>query len=1419
MGFNPLSRLLQRLTDDADSDPVADGGAVAADQQGADQSDTQAPPSPSVEGKAESDEQTVVDVDLPTGEDARLVVDAPVSPDAIGDVVEAKGGSVSRGVQGQADDGTVIPVSTQDEDLDLSDTYFDSEEFDFDFIRDDRIQDVREKQIDYNQRVGRYIMHKDDLVPSIKERIKGLIMGEDGLSVEPDDPDADADQQLADHLEEVYEGRSDVAPTVKPADVIDDILDQNFMNARWVGRITDLRYLDLESLELVVDGESGDKIYVQEATGYTTFQVDEDDEQDAIDFDVETSDPQALEVGEDVLDASLYDRPPLEAVADDVVGKMEMKFLKARKAQIGSVGGLFIRVTPPEYLPEDEYFDRTQNPFTDDPDDTITKLEKELQQGIDRAFDTLQDYKSGTVMAIPNNWEVDQIDLPDSPQPLDDQIRGYNQSIARRLLYPLDLVELKSGPELSRETLFRTVINTLQGWREEILTVFDDFAETQKEIHDLSGDVSHTFPAFANEDEKLLVSALQYAGPAGMTEKEVRQTLNSLEGFDLDTDRDEGDMPPAGGPTDPTQRQDSMDDMLNPDADQSGDQPPDQQPPGTETENGGQQPDDFTSGPQPDGSDQSPQQAQAQFTPPEGLDLYELDGWTQASVWDAYLSLGGQHSTCSTRMTGELRNPDAWCAALKDEALGTDLWRQGSGAAPKDGLQGGAAARCWAADPRTAETTASLDEVADAVSSAVDDLTELQSEDDYVAFSRGGVDPREASGDDGDASPDDFDPVTVVKAGESDYDFVGLSDDEVQSVMDELPDAPDDAEGSQGNLQGADGDGPLSHIPNVPDDPDRLTRAMLQEIVRWKAGQAAEDKEGLTVSVGRQFDGEASRAVQAGSEFSRHFNPSLHPRNPDSGKFVERPFDFDLDQRTLDNTPTPDLLQFLKDEGEPVDQWIAGDSMSIDGIPNDAEGLDDARDKIRERGVPDPDEVGQVDPDDLPDGAIGPVLSDEEQADLSVGDVVTYEDDFGEDVVGRITQREGDRMTVEIQEGAEDDLPVTTNKEIRQVDSTEFSSVQEQELGVRPDDFDTSGDDSGFNGNATPGEEARAIAQDVVQAVEDNDNVPSLSSGAAWEERSGARAGSSPGSTGDMEADQFRQLRNRTAKALQAAMKEHEDLDRQAVKMVLSDLDRMKGKSYSDAGKTFESALQDAMDLPGDLRNDDKSIKPHLDDDYQQASEVMSAVSGEVFRELHGDEATLHRGIQTTGGAQLVNGVLQSDPDDDGTFTFSENVIANYSAAENVAQDFARSAWVTRTATPDDVAHSSDDMLGDRSSFRGEGEIALGTGESTVRYGDVKIKSNSGDEPVSVGDIFGSDPEELGLAEMVNANEFIEYLDKRDVAVPDQSDVPDSMQDWLESYTQRASDSGIVNMRTGTRLVIRQVLGDERFSAARQGDS
>lgn len=55
----------------------------------------------------------------------------------------------------------------------------------------------------------------------------------------------------------------------------------------------------------------------------------------------------------------------------------------------------------------------------------------------------------------------------------------------------------------------------------------------------------------------------------------------------------------------------------------------------------------------------------------------EPDGWTRKSFLQAWASLGGMWRTCYARMIREMGPNFAkrWCAAMKDEVLGTEEWR------------------------------------------------------------------------------------------------------------------------------------------------------------------------------------------------------------------------------------------------------------------------------------------------------------------------------------------------------------------------------------------------------------------------------------------------------------------------------------------------------------------------------------------------------------------------------------------------------------------------------------------------------------------------------------------------------------------------------------------------------------------------
>ena len=469
-------------------------------------------------------------------------------------------------VDGNANDGgstTVNPIA-KTETTRLG-GYFHEVRSEFDRIDDEKVQKLRDNRVDYNERVGKWILQSDDRIPAILNSQVGLILGQDGLEVEPEDPDNDADVRTAEHLQSVYEGDADDAdiPHVDPGDVVRNIMAQNYMAARSVVRSTDLAELPLESLTYYRDPEDGSEYYLQDSVTYEKLIVDDD--ADAWETERKTTDEELLALGEHVFDASLFGSRPLQSVADLVVNKMVLQRLMARKAEIASVGGLYIKVNPPDWLSESEYHDTIPDPENDG--ETIKKLELHMREGVNDAFSTLEDYQSGFIMSIPSHWEVDQIEVPETGEAMADQIRAYNKSIAARLMFPIDLMELREGAELSRDTLFRTLLNVISGWRREVLAVFDGFARVQKDIHGLSGNVTHTLPKLEAEDEELILTALKHAGLAGLTTKEVRQALNRVEGFDLDEQPD-GDPaqqgPPAGGPP-PGQRETSMREMLGDD--------------------------------------------------------------------------------------------------------------------------------------------------------------------------------------------------------------------------------------------------------------------------------------------------------------------------------------------------------------------------------------------------------------------------------------------------------------------------------------------------------------------------------------------------------------------------------------------------------------------------------------------------------------------------------------------------------------------------------------------------------------------------------------------------------------------------------------------------------------------------------------
>ena len=499
-----------------------------------------------------------LDVSTPAGTDVDLDTDRleAAMNDALAGGDDERTTAPGRVRAAAGSDSTVTPVVASDDGL--QDTFDDA------FggsrargIRDETIQNLAKNTVDYSPAVAEWMLAHDDLVPGLMSRFKALLLGGEGLSVDPADPDSEADQRLADHLQAIYRGDKTVDIHVTPGDVIEHALAANIQHARAVLRAADLAPVALETLGYAKDGATGEAIYIQEKTDYTTFEVEDDR---TVETDTETTDDErALRIGEDVFEARLYRTPPLRAVANDVTNKLQLKRLKARKAEIASIGGLYITVTPPTWLSEAEYDDAIQAEDHNYGDDALTKLEVAQRNDLSEALDTLQQYQTATVMSIPENWEVGTIDLPEMDSSFDEMIRGYNDAIARRLLLPLDLLELEKGTELSRNSMMELLFSMIAGWQRELVGVFDGFGAVQADIHGMSGSVEHRLPRVMPEDEQQIVQLLNYAGLLGLSESESRKLANTLEGVDLDDAPDtEEDLPPAGGPDDPDDREASM---------------------------------------------------------------------------------------------------------------------------------------------------------------------------------------------------------------------------------------------------------------------------------------------------------------------------------------------------------------------------------------------------------------------------------------------------------------------------------------------------------------------------------------------------------------------------------------------------------------------------------------------------------------------------------------------------------------------------------------------------------------------------------------------------------------------------------------------------------------------------------------------
>jgi len=106
--------------------------------------------------------------------------------------------------------------------------------------------------------------------------------------------------------------------------------------------------------------------------------------------------------------------------------------------------------------------------------------------------------------------------------------------------------------------------------------------------------------------------------------------------------------------------------------------------------------------------------------------------------------------------------------------------------------------------------------------------------------------------------------------------------------------------------------------------------------------------------MGRRRSPDVIPVRQRGNEKPRanDWTPELHPRDPRTGQFIERPFDLPDDAPDFVDMGQKERLSYLDDNGADLsDIFDPNSPVTVDGVPNDATSLDD---------VPDGDEDGSA---------------------------------------------------------------------------------------------------------------------------------------------------------------------------------------------------------------------------------------------------------------------------------------------------------------------------------------------------------------------------------------------------------------------------------------------------------------------------
>jgi len=116
--------------------------------------------------------------------------------------------------------------------------------------------------------------------------------------------------------------------------------------------------------------------------------------------------------------------------------------------------------------------------------------------------------------------------------------------------------------------------------------------------------------------------------------------------------------------------------------------------------------------------------------------------------------------------------------------------------------------------------------------------------------------------------------------------------------------------------------GVLRDVPVVPDDVRVLTPKLLRDWAAWVAAG----------------EPDLTDPDRAGEAQLANWNPALHPRDPETGQFVERPsFDVpDSELETIQNGDPARLLRYISEVGarSDVEAVLQDESLTIDGVPD-----------------------------------------------------------------------------------------------------------------------------------------------------------------------------------------------------------------------------------------------------------------------------------------------------------------------------------------------------------------------------------------------------------------------------------------------------------------------------------------------------